>query len=174
MTRQGGRLLVVIAAVAQLLLASVSFADDLGSMQQGLITPDLWRKFYKPSYKKYCDLIHEGGAKSWMHSDGAIDEIIPDLIEVGLDILDPVQAECVDIEAVAPVVKGRLVIWGGMDSHLMAGGTYEQVRTHAEGTSAVPSVHRRQIIQRDQDQACGELAGSESDEPASEGTSWSR
>ena len=115
----------------------ISFADDLGSMRQILITPDLWRKFYKPSYKRYCDLIHEGGAKSWMHSDGAIDEIIPDLIEVGLDILDPVQAECVDIEKVALLAKQRLVIWGGMDSHLIAGKSYDAVRAHASEAISV-------------------------------------
>ena len=115
----------------------ISFADDLGSMRQMLITPELWRKFYKPSYKRYCDLIHEGGAMSWMHSDGAIEEIIPDLIEVGLDILDPVQAECVDAKNVARMTKRRLVIWGGFDSHLIAGKSYEAIRTHVSETIAL-------------------------------------
>ena len=110
----------------------IGFADDLGTMKQTLISPELWRKFYKPSYKKYCDLIHGAGVKTWMHSDGAIAEIIPDLIEVGLDILDPVQAECIDINWLADICSNRMIVWGGMHSHLMGTGTYDTVRAHAE------------------------------------------
>ena len=111
----------------------VGFADDLGSMRQTLISPETWREFYKPSYKHYCQLIHDAGAKTWMHSDGGITAIIPDLIEVGLDILDPVQAECIDINQLAKEYGGQLVIWGGLDSHAIGRGTYETVRRHTWG-----------------------------------------
>lgn len=109
---------------------TIGFADDLGSMRQTLISPDVWREFYKPSYQRYCQLIHDSGAMTWMHSDGGITAIVPDLLEVGLDILDPVQAECIDIHQFAEEYRGRLVIWGGLNSHLVGQGTYETVRKH--------------------------------------------
>ena len=108
----------------------IGFSDDLGSMRQMLMKPETWRRFYKLVYRRMCQLIHEGGAKTWMHSDGAIASIIPDLVEIGLDILDPVQAECIDIKQLSKEYRGRLVIWGGLDSHIIATGTYETVRKH--------------------------------------------
>ena len=109
----------------------IGFADDLGSMTQTLLSPELWRKFFKPSYRRMCQVIHDGGARTWMHSDGAIAAIVPDLIEVGLDILDPVQAECIDIRKLAREHPHQIVIWGGLDSQLIARGTYDTVRAHA-------------------------------------------
>jgi uroporphyrinogen decarboxylase len=110
----------------------IGFADDWGTDRQMLVNPTLWREFYKPVYRRMCDLVHQGGARTWMHSDGAIAAIVPDLVEVGLDILEPVQAECVDIEALSKEYRGRLVIAGGLDSRLVARGEYETVRKHAE------------------------------------------
>ena len=123
--------LKVIAVWVELGCDIIGFADDLGSMQQTLLSPELWRTFYKPSCKRICGAIHEGGARTWMHSDGAIADIIPDLIEAGLDILDPVQAECIDIRKLAREYSRRIVVWGGFDSHLIARGTYESVKSHA-------------------------------------------
>lgn len=115
----------------------IGFADDWGSDKQMLVSPELWRKFYKPVYRRMCSLIHEIGARTWMHSDGAIAAIIPDLVEIGLDILEPVQAECVDIQALSKEFKGRLVIAGGLDSRLVARGEYSTVRDHVEGVIEV-------------------------------------
>jgi uroporphyrinogen decarboxylase len=112
----------------------IGFADDWGMDKQMLVRPELWREFYKPVYRRMCDLIHESGAKTWMHSDGAIDPIIPDLVEIGLDILEPVQAECMDIHALAEKYRGQLVIWGGFDSRFVAKGEYATVRRHVEET----------------------------------------
>jgi len=108
----------------------VGFADDWGTQRQMLMNPELWRTFYKPAYRSMCRLIHEGGARTWMHSDGAIGPIIPDLVEVGLDILDPVQAECIDVRELSERFRNRLVVWGGLDSRLVARGTYEEVKKH--------------------------------------------
>jgi uroporphyrinogen decarboxylase len=66
-----------------------------------------------------------------MHSDGAIAAIIPDLVEIGLDILEPVQAECVDIQTLSKEFGNRLVIAGGLNSRLVARGDYHTVRDHA-------------------------------------------
>jgi len=114
----------------------IGFADDLGSNNQLLMNPEIWRKFYKPVYRRMCDLIHESGAKTWMHSDGAIAAIAPDLIEIGLDILDPVQAECIDVYEFSAKYKKQLVIEGGFNSRLVSKpeGEYNTVRSHMEET----------------------------------------
>lgn len=70
--------------------------DDVG-MQRGLMmSPSMWRRFLKPRYAELADLCHRRGVFFFFHSDGWIEPIIPDLIEIGVDILNPVQPECMD------------------------------------------------------------------------------
>ena len=95
-----------------------------------LVSPEIWRQFYKPIYRRYFELIHDSGAKTWLHCDGAVWPIIPDLIEIGLDILDPVQAECMDPGKLREVAGDKLVIWGGLGSQIVSTGEYESVRSH--------------------------------------------
>jgi uroporphyrinogen decarboxylase len=115
----------------------IGFADDWGAEQQTLISPELWRKYYKPVYRRMCDLIHSSGAKTWMHTDGAITAIIPDLVKIGLDILEPVQAECLDIRELAETYRGQLVVSGGLNSRLVAAGDYDTILSHVEESIAV-------------------------------------
>jgi len=61
------------------------------------MNPSTWRKYYKPCYKEIFDIIHAKGLDVWMHTDGNVTEIIPDLIEIGLDVLNPVQPSAMDI-----------------------------------------------------------------------------
>lgn len=71
----------------------VETADDLGSQDALLISPELYRKFLKPVEKQFYELIRRKAPNAFIfrHSDGAIFDIIEDLIEVGVDILNPVQ-----------------------------------------------------------------------------------
>ena len=62
---------------------AVQFADDWGSQTALLISPDMWREYFKPLYKQYCDLAHSHGKDILMHSDGYVAEIIPDLPDKG-------------------------------------------------------------------------------------------
>jgi uroporphyrinogen decarboxylase len=73
--------------------------DDLG-MQTGLqISPEIYRKFIKPCHKKLYSFIRsKTDAKIWMHSCGSIYDIIPDLIEVGVEVLNPVQCSAMNME----------------------------------------------------------------------------
>ncbi len=64
------------------------FADDFGSQLNMLISPDLWRSFFKPAYAEMFGKVKAAGLDVWMHSDGNICEIIPDFIEVGVDVLN--------------------------------------------------------------------------------------
>jgi uroporphyrinogen decarboxylase len=66
----------------------IHFADDWGSQTSLIIPPDLWRSFFKPVYKEMFSKVKSRGLHVWFHSDGNILEIIPDLIELGVDVLN--------------------------------------------------------------------------------------
>jgi uroporphyrinogen decarboxylase len=72
------------------------FADDWGSQFNLLIPPKLWRSFFKPVYKEMFSKVKKSGIHVWYHSDGNILEIIPDFIELGVDVLN-CQASVMDM-----------------------------------------------------------------------------
>lgn len=69
----------------------VEYNDDIASQRGLLISPDMWREYVKPRMAKFCELVHSYGAKVKYHSCGSIYAIIPDLIKIGVDILNPIQ-----------------------------------------------------------------------------------
>jgi uroporphyrinogen decarboxylase len=90
--------------------------DDFGTQDRMLIKPELFREFFKPRYAK---LFQEWktinpNVKIAFHSDGYIYPIIGDLIEVGLDILNPVQPECNDLAEIGRQYGEKLSFWGGI------------------------------------------------------------
>lgn len=97
----------------------ISFMDDWGAQQQLLIPPSLWRALFKPLYRDYCDLAHAHNKFVFMHSDGYISEIYPDLIEIGVDALNS-QLFVMDMAELAAVAKGKITFWGEIDrQHIM-------------------------------------------------------
>lgn len=91
-------------------------ADDLGTQMSLLISPDMYRRYVKPRHKELFDMIHKkSDAKVFIHSCGAIRDILPDFIESGVDIVNPVQFNASNMDA-AELKKefGKdLVFWGG-------------------------------------------------------------
>jgi uroporphyrinogen decarboxylase len=70
--------------------------DDVGMQRGMMMSLQVWRRFLKPRYAELARLCHERGTFFFFHSDGWIEPIIPDLIEIGVDILNPIQPECMD------------------------------------------------------------------------------
>jgi hypothetical protein len=93
---------------------AISFMDDWGSQAHLLISPKLWRELFKPLYAEYCQLIHARGKFVFFHSDGHIFDIIPDLIEIGVDALNS-QLFCMDIEEIGRRFRGQVTFWGEID-----------------------------------------------------------
>jgi len=62
--------------------------DDWGGQKNLFIEPELWRKVFKPRYARVADHAHRRGLDFWLHSDGKIEAIIPDLIELGVDVFN--------------------------------------------------------------------------------------
>ena len=107
---------------------AIGMMDDWGAQASLLISPDLWRSFFKPMYREYCDLIKGAGKYVFFHSDGHIRAIIPDLIEIGVDALNS-QLFCMDIEEIGRSFQGKITFWGEIcRQHILPFGTVEDVR----------------------------------------------
>lgn len=92
-------------------------ADDLGMQDRSLISPDWYRKYIKPCHKRLFSFIKAKAPKVriFFHSCGAIYELIPDLIETGIDILNPIQVNAVgmDTKQLKKDFGDSLTFWGG-------------------------------------------------------------
>ena len=106
----------------------VAFMDDWGSNNSLLISPAAWRELFKPLYRDYCEIAHEHGKHVWFHTDGHTAAIWPDLIEVGIDVLNS-QLFTMDIEELGCLYKGRICIYGEIDrQHVLPFGSQEECR----------------------------------------------
>ena len=92
----------------------LSFYDDFGAQDRLQIDPVHWRKFVKPGWAKIWKKVTENNPDTiiFLHSCGCIEEIIPDLIEIGLDVLHPIQPETMDVYKIASNYQKDLAIWG--------------------------------------------------------------
>jgi hypothetical protein len=101
---------------------SMMIMDDWGSQRSLLISPSLWREIFKPMYRDYIQIAHSHGKTMFMHSDGYIVDILPDLIELGLDAVNA-QLFCMGLDKLAPFA-GQITFWGEIDrQHLLPEGT---------------------------------------------------
>ena len=94
----------------------ILLGSDWGSQQALLMSPDCWHEFIAPGERKEYDLIKSAGKDVWIHSCGNIEAIIEDLIEMGVDVLNPVQPECMDIRHLKDSYGDRLTFWGGIST----------------------------------------------------------
>jgi uroporphyrinogen decarboxylase len=94
----------------------IGFGDDLG-IQTGLqFSPKLYRRFFKPHHKRIYGMVHEHSqAQVFLHSCGSVYDLIPDLIEVGVDILNPVQTSAAKMDPVRLKAEfgDQMTFWGG-------------------------------------------------------------
>lgn len=102
--------------------------DDYGGQRALLLGPRLWRKLIKPELARIIQVAKEGGAFFWLHSCGRVMEIIPDLIEIGVDILDPVQVRANDQAEAKRLYGDKICFMGGIDTqHLLTMGTAAEI-----------------------------------------------
>lgn len=112
---------------AQTDVDGLQIMDDWGAQRDLLINPVLWRELFKPLYQDYVKIAHRYGKKLFMHSDGNILKIIPDLIELGVDALNA-QLFCMGLDALRPF-GGKITFWGEMDrQHLLPSGSLEDIQ----------------------------------------------
>jgi uroporphyrinogen decarboxylase len=114
----------------------IRMGDDLASQNSLLVSPRMYRKFIKPYQKELFDFIHaRTEAKIWFHSCGSIVKLIPDLIEIGVDLLNPVQVSAKDMDTayLKQAFGDRLAFCGAIDTqHVLPHGTIADVKKEVE------------------------------------------
>jgi uroporphyrinogen decarboxylase len=106
-------------------------AEDLGTQNALLMSPTTFRRFIKPWLRKMIDLAHSFGVKVMHHDDGAIRPLLPELIEIGIDVLNPVQWRCAGMEreGLARDFGKSIVFHGAVDNQqTLPFGTPEDVQ----------------------------------------------
>lgn len=115
----------------------VCFGDDLGGQNGLLISANMYREFYKPYHKKLWTRVKElADVKVMLHCCGSISEVLDDLIDAGLDAVNPVQISCKNMDAgeLKNRFGDRLVFWGGgCDTRsVLPDGTEEEIIEHTK------------------------------------------
>jgi len=108
-------LLKVIDNYAAIGADGVTFAEDWGTQDRLLISPKMWRELFKPSFEVLVGRAHSHGMHVLMHSCGYIYDIIPDLIEVGIDALQLDQPELMGVERLGEDFGGKITFWSPVD-----------------------------------------------------------
>ena len=122
------------AMAGRLAMAGVDIlrlGDDFGTQKSLMMSPATFREIMKPRLKKIIDAAREQRPDIiiFFHSDGSIMPLIPDFIDMGIDVLNPVQPECIDLPEVKRRFGDRLSFWGGVGIQTtMPFGTPDEVR----------------------------------------------
>jgi uroporphyrinogen decarboxylase len=107
----------------------VLLGSDWGSQLDLLMSPSTWEAMIRPGEQREYDLVHSFGKDVWVHSCGNIVKVIPSLIEIGLDVLNPVQPECNDLETLKDDYGDKLAFWGGISTQrALPYGTVNEVK----------------------------------------------
>ena len=103
--------------------------DDIGTMDRLMISPEMWRRYYKPAWREAFALVHRHGAKVWFHSCGYIWPLLEDLIEIGVDCWNPFPSYVKDNDhaRLREFRKGRLALDGGVNHMVLVRGTPAEV-----------------------------------------------
>ncbi len=109
----------------------VALYDDLGTQRGPLMRPELYRRLVKPQHARLTAVFKRAGKPVFWHSCGAVRRLIPDLIDIGVDVLNPVQVSAAEMDTsqLKREFGAHLAFWGAVDtSHVLPRGTPADVR----------------------------------------------
>jgi len=124
-------------------------AEDLGTQSSLLMSPRMFRRFLKPHMLRMIDLVHTHGLRVFHHDDGAIRTMIPELIDMGIDLLNPIQWRCtgMDREGLAREFGARVVFHGAVDNQqTLPYGTANDVRREVQENIRIFSKGRGYVV----------------------------
>ena len=106
---------------------AIGIMDDWGMQNGMIVSPEYFRKYYKPLYADYVNVARKHKKYVFMHSDGDITEIIPDLIEIGITAINS-QLFCMDIEDLGEKYRNCITFWGEIDRQdILPNGNKEDI-----------------------------------------------
>ena len=127
--------LVAAKKLTEMGVDMIWIGDDVGAQKSMLVSPKMWRKFLKPRMASFIAELKSINPqlKVAYHSDGYIYPIIPDLIEIGLDVLNPIQPASLDPVRLKQDFGDTLCFWGSMDEqHTLPFGSVDDVRSEVK------------------------------------------
>lgn len=121
--------LAMIDKICELPIDAVFMGDDWGDQRNIILGPERWRTFLKPRFKRLFERAHQHGKMVMMHCCGNASEVIPDAIEIGLDLLESLQPEAMDVYEIKKRYGRNLRLWGGLGTQqVLPFGTPEDIR----------------------------------------------
>lgn len=128
------------AAFARAGVDILHLGDDVGMQFNTMLSTDMWRQWLKPRLKRVIDAARaeKPDILIFYHSCGFVTPFINDFIEIGIDILNPAQPECMDFADLFKEFGGRISFWGAIGTQTtMPFGTPEEVRAEVERDLAI-------------------------------------
>ena len=127
------------------------FADDWGEQHRMMIKPESWRRIFKPRYARMFQRMHEAGMDVWFHSDGRINNVLGDLIEIGVNVIN-CQVAVVGHDWIAANARGKVAFRTDIDrQHVLPFGSPAQVKEEVHRTFEACGTSQGGIV------ACGEV-----------------
>ncbi len=124
-------------------------AEDVGTQEDLIVSLKHIEQFFLPRMKRMIDLVHQGGGFVFHHSDGAVFKNIPNMIRIGIDVLDPVQWRCrgMERERLKRDFGGSIAFHGAMDNQFtLVTGSVADVRAEAEENIRILGSDGRYIL----------------------------
>lgn len=120
---------VIRRAKAECNIDGIFTSDDLGTQKSTFFSPELFDEFFAPYYKRMIDAAHEVDVHFWLHTCGNVVSLIPRFINLGLDVIHPIQKYTMSEKEIADKYGKDICIWAGFDvQQIIPWGTLEQVR----------------------------------------------
>ena len=122
-------LVAVERAKREIGLDGIMISDDLGTQTGAFFSPAMFERFFAPYYLEVIDRVHALGMHIWLHACGRMNKLLPYFIEMGLDVVHPIQKFAMDYGEAAREFGGQISIWAGLDvQQVIPWGTPEKVR----------------------------------------------
>ena len=114
---------------SELLVDAIFTSDDIGTQNAPFFSEEIFVEFFKPYYKKIIEKAHSLGMHFWLHTCGNIALYLPHFIEIGLDVIHPIQKYTMEEKKIAELYGDQICIWAGFDvQRIIPFGTPEDVR----------------------------------------------
>ena len=122
----------VTRAKEELDVDAIFTSDDIGTQHSTFFSLDIFNEFFAPYYRRVIDHVHSLGMHFWLHTCGNVEQFIPRFIDLGVDVLHPIQKYTMDEKHIAGMYGDKLAIWAGFDvQRTIPYGTAEDVRKEA-------------------------------------------
>jgi len=112
----------------------VELGDDMGTQAGLLLGKNIFNKFLLPEYRRLFEFYKSHNVFICFHSCGYIESLLESFIELGVDVLNPVQATANNLSRVIEITQGRMALQGGISTDLIMTGTPEQIRQTVKDT----------------------------------------